>query len=81
MAAGLRLLRQYNFELEASLSYLLKEYQVSLDFKTPSQKAEEIFHLCLALHQEVYYIISCRHKVGLGIFYLRSPKPWVWASE
>lgn len=49
MAAGLRMLRQDNFELEASLGYLLKEYQVSLDFKTASQKAEEIFHLCLAL--------------------------------
>lgn len=44
MAAGLRMLRQDNFELEASLGYLLKEYQVSLDFKAPSQKAEEIFH-------------------------------------
>lgn len=48
-AAGLRMLRQGNFELEASLGYLLKEYQVSLDFKTPSQKAKELFHLCLAL--------------------------------
>lgn len=43
------MLRQDNFELEASLGYLLKEYQVSLDFKTSSQKAEEFFRLCLAL--------------------------------